>query len=127
MKHSARSVLFAGLCIATALSASAHEMGKEEGKGDVTLKGEVVDLACYMGHGASGEKHKECAQACISKGMPMGLLTKDGQVFLLLEDHTNKDAYQNVKNWAAEQVKVMGDSSKKGGIQAIVVEKAEKS
>ena len=107
--------------------AYAHEMGKEKGQGDVTAKGEVVDMACYMGHGTRGSEHKDCAEMCVKGGMPMGLVTDKGDVYLLLEDHTNKEAYQSLKGMTAQQVKVMGDLSKKGGVQAIIVEKAAKA
>lgn len=125
-----RSTVWTSLGIAALILSSAplyaHEMGEEKGGGDVNIQGEVVDMACYMGHEAMGPKHKDCAEMCIKNGMPVGLVTKSGEVYLLVEDHTNKDAYQNVKGWAAEQVKVTGDLHKRGGVQAIVVEKAQK-
>lgn len=128
MKSKNWSCLGMAMIVLASFSVYAHEKGEEKGgAGDVTLQGEVVDLACYMGHEAKGAKHKDCADLCIKGGMPVGLLTKDGGVYLLVEDHTNKAAYQNVKGWAAEQVKVVGDLHKRGGLQAIVVEKAEKA
>ena len=27
-----------------------------------SIKGEIVDLMCYLDHGAKGEKHKGCAE-----------------------------------------------------------------
>lgn len=103
----------------------AHE-ANEKGQ-DVSMQGEIVDMACYMGHEAHGDKHQECAEMCIKGGMPIGLLTDKGKVYLLLEDHTSKEAYQSLKDMAAEQVKVMGDLHKRGGMEAIVVEKAQKA
>src|SRR5215467_2555200 len=67
-----------------------------------TLQGEVLDMACYMDHGASGAKHAQCAADCIKGGSPMGLLTKDGQVYLLVENHAKKDSYANLKKWAGQ-------------------------
>src|SRR5258708_5878655 len=52
-----------------------------------TLKGEVVDLMCYLDHGAKGEKHKGCANKCIKSGGPVGLLTSDNQLYLVIGDH----------------------------------------
>ena len=36
-----------------------------------TIKGEIVDLMCYIDHGAKGEKHKGCAEKCIKGGGPV--------------------------------------------------------
>src|SRR5215470_13646497 len=88
------------LMVGTALYA--HEMGSKSGS-DISIQGEVVDMACYMGHEAHGAKHKDCAYMCVKGGMPMGLLTDKGTVYLLLEDHTNKDAYQSLKGMTADQ------------------------
>jgi hypothetical protein len=46
-----------------------------------TLKGEVVDMGCYMAHEAHGAKHKECGAKCVAGGMPMGLLTSNGKPY----------------------------------------------
>jgi hypothetical protein len=51
-----------------------------------TLKGEVVDLMCYLDHGAKGEKHKGCAEKCIKGGGPVGLLTGE-HLYLVVGDH----------------------------------------
>ena len=127
MKSKLWNGLWVGLLIGVAPALFAHEMGEEKGQGDVTVQGEVVDLACYMGHEAKGAKHKDCAEMCMKGGMPIGLLTDKGRVYLLLEDHTSKEAYQSLKGMAAEQVKVLGDLHKRGGLEAIVVEKAQKA
>ena len=89
-----------------------------------TVSGEVVDLACYMPHPQSGAGagHRKCAETCAKKGLPMGLLTSDKQVYLLLEDHENPKGYATVKDKAAEHVTVEGEKITKGGIQAIVAE-----
>ncbi len=52
----------------------------------MTLKGEVVDLQCYMVHpeNSTGPRHAKCAQACMKQGLPVGFLTTDGKLYLLL-------------------------------------------
>jgi hypothetical protein len=52
-----------------------------------TVKGEIVDLACYLDHGAHGDKHMACAQKCISSGLPVGIKTEDGKVYMVIGDH----------------------------------------
>ena len=92
-----------------------------------TVTGEVVDLACYLGHGDAREKmrgpgHRKCADTCLKKGMPIGIVTDDKQVWLALEDHDNPKAYGELKNKAAETVTVEGNKVSFGGSQGIVVE-----
>jgi hypothetical protein len=70
-----------------------------------TMTGEVVDLACYIPHPATGQGtgHRKCADTCLKKGMPMGLVTEDKQVYLLLEDHNNPKPYAQLREKAAER------------------------
>ena len=53
---------------------------------DSALSGEVVDLACYVGHGAKGPDHQKCALKCAQMGQPLGLLTPEGKIYLLVAD-----------------------------------------
>lgn len=87
-----------------------------------TITGEVLDMVCYMSNDAKGEKHKECAAGCIKGGAPMGLLTSDGKVYLLVENHSKKEAYDKLKERAGEKVTVTGTASTKGGVQNIIVD-----
>ena len=56
--------------VLTAATAAAQE--------DVTVQGEVVDMACYMAKGSKGAAHMACAQMCAKKGVPIGVLTESG-------------------------------------------------
>lgn len=87
-----------------------------------TVKGEVIDLSCYMDHGAKGEGHKGCAESCIKRGLPAGLLTADGQLYLLTENHSKEKAYTKLSKYAAEQVSVTGTVADKNGMKAISVD-----
>jgi hypothetical protein len=89
-----------------------------------TLTGEVVDMACYVVHPATshGNGHRKCADTCLKKGMPMGLLTEDKQLYLLLEDHSNPKPYGELKEKAAETVTVEGTKASQGGVQGFVVQ-----
>jgi hypothetical protein len=84
-----------------------------------TLKGELVDTGCYLGHEAKGEKHISCATKCIANGMPMGLLTADGKLYLITMDHESADPYNALKNMAGKQVEVTGVVSERGGMRGI--------
>jgi hypothetical protein len=89
-----------------------------------TLTGEVVDMACYVPHPATGRgpSHKKCAETCLKKGIPMGLLTDDKQLYLVLEDHDNPKPYAELKDKGAQTVTIEGNKVSQGGVQAIVVE-----
>ena len=90
-----------------------------------SITGEVVDMGCYLEHGAKGEKHAGCATKCISGGMPMGLLTSDGKLYLITLDHDNADPYNQVKGWAAKQVTLTGTIAERSGVRAIDVTGAQ--
>ncbi len=74
----------------------------------VTVSGEVVDLACYLSKGSKGKRHKACAEMCAKKGLPIGVLTEAGDVYLLIEDHDNPGPYDTAKGLAGEQAEVSG-------------------
>ena len=55
--------------------------------GTVTTKtGEIVDFSCYLQVGKHGEKHRACGQKCFNNGQPIGLLTADGNLYMLMEE-----------------------------------------
>lgn len=104
-----------------AFAATDHaKMKMGEGKAS-TMKGELVDMGCYLGHGAMGEKHMECATKCVANGMPMGLLTADGKLYLLTLNHDNGDAYNQCKTMMSQHVEVTGTVAVKAGMKGIDV------
>jgi hypothetical protein len=102
------------------------KMGMEGKAKAVVVRGEIVDLACYLDHGAMGMKHQQCALTCLKNGEPMGLLTADGKVYLLLADHQDGKPFAEAKTYAALQVEVSGPVAEKAGITALTVEKVNK-
>jgi len=88
---------------------------------DVTVQGEVVDMACYMAKGSKGPGHKACAQMCAKKGVPIGVLTDAGEVYLLLDDHNNSDPYDAARKLAGERAEISGKKFNKQGVASIVV------
>lgn len=102
-----------------------HDESKEAVKAQ-TVSGEMLDMACYMNNGEKGAKHAKCAEMCVTGGAPLGLLTKDGKVYLLVNDHANEKAFAEAKVLAGASAKVTGKIVSRGGVQAIVVAKAEK-
>lgn len=106
------------------IQAVAHEGHKEaqhKPEAPKTVTGEVVDTGCYLGHAARGAKHVECATKCIANGMPMGLLTKDGTLYLLTMNHDNADPYNQLKEMAGKTVSVTGTVMTRSGMKGIDV------
>jgi hypothetical protein len=60
--------------------------GKPQAGKTATLVGEIVDFSCYLQLGKHGEKHRACGQKCINSGQPVGLLTEDGNLYMLMEE-----------------------------------------
>ncbi|MBI4369581.1 MAG: hypothetical protein HY547_05060 [Elusimicrobia bacterium] len=127
----AASMLTLGLAYAHEGHGHHDEKAEAQGKTaiaeSVTVTGEVLDLSCYLGHGSAGKEHQQCAKDCLLKlHVPAGLLTSDGTVYLLVPDHKHEKAFVSVPKMAAQQIKVTGKRVMQGGLQAILVEKAEK-
>ena len=121
-------LLSAGLLTLGAAASLAHDHAaaassdKSAAAAKKTVTGEVVDTGCYLQHGAHGEKHVECATKCINEGMPMGLLTDNGTLYLLTLNHDNADPYNGLKAQAGKKVSVTGTVIARNGMKAIDVE-----
>jgi hypothetical protein len=115
------------ILVAYALPVVAHEGHMLPGEKVVTktVTGEVVDMGCYLGHAARGEKHISCATKCLSQGMPMGLLTSNGTLYLVTLDHDNADPYNSLKDLAGKDVTVTGELLARSGMKAIEATKVQ--
>jgi hypothetical protein len=82
-----------------------------------TIKGEVVDLMCYLDHGAKGEKHAGCATKCIKSGGPVGILTSDDQLYLIIGEH--KPMNDKLAAYAAKTITVKGKVVERNGMKMI--------
>ena len=112
----------AALFAASRLSAhDGHENGEkkeEHAAGETTkITGEVLDMACYIDHGATGEKHADCAKKCITSGLPVGLKADDGKTYLLIGEHMplNKE----LAEYTAKKITVEGKVTSRDGINLI--------
>ncbi len=91
----------------------AAEQSASENK---TISGEIVDLMCYLDHGAKGEKHKGCAEKCIKSGGPVGLLSGD-DLYLVIGEH--KPMNDELASKAAQTVTLKGKVVEKNGMKMI--------
>ncbi len=98
-----------------------HEHGEHAAKAPagetVTVTGEVLDMACYLDHGAKGEKHAACAKTCIESGLPVGIKGEDGKTYLLIGDH--KPLNKELAEYAAKTITVKGKHVTRDGIHMI--------
>jgi hypothetical protein len=112
-------ILVVGAVFLAGAVAFADEPKKEEAKA-VTLTGEVLDLYCYMEHpeNATGAEHMKCAQSCIKKGMPVGFLSADGTVYLIIgKDHQPVNA--TLADWAGKKSAITGVVKENKSMKAI--------
>lgn len=87
--------------------------------------GEVIDHACFVKQGAHGEDHAACAEKCIKDGGQIGLLTADGDVYVLEASADHGDAFEMLKGLAAAQATVTGEVVEEDGMMVITVTKVE--
>jgi len=93
----------------------------------VTVVGEIVDFSCYLQVGKHGEAHAACAKKCFANGQPIGLLAKDGSVYVLMEEehHPRRDAQTTLRDAATAHaghvMEVTGTASTVAGQKAIFV------
>jgi len=88
---------------------------------DATVKGELVDMACYMSHDGHGAEHADCAVKCVKGGQPLGLKGDDGKLYLLLADHGDSSAFTKAKDLAGKNVEITGAVATKDGVSGITV------
>ena len=94
----------------------------------VTVVGEIIDLSCYTSLGKHGTKHRDCGQKCLKNGEPIGLLAKDGTVYILMaEEHDQRrDGLTTFRQVAIENMayvmEVSGTLSVVEGIKTIHVQ-----
>ena len=85
-----------------------------------TVTGEVIDLACFMAHDGQGKDHAKCAKTCINKGLPVGLLTEKGEVYMAVAEG-HKKANDLLADKAAETITVVGEVSEKAGAKLVTI------
>ena len=101
--------------------AGAPAFAHEEAADAQTITGEVVDLACYLGHGARGAQHQPCAQKCIASGLPVGI--KSGDTLYLAVGREHGTANAALAPLAAKQVTVEGTVTEQDGVHLIAITK----
>jgi hypothetical protein len=110
---------------ATTIGASVD--GKPNAGAVKTIVGEIVDFSCYLEVGKHGEKHRDCAQKCFRNGQPIGLLTQDGSLYMLMEEEHDprRDGMGTFRQAAIDHaghiMEVTGTASSVNGFNALYV------
>jgi len=102
----------AALVVALALPALAADM---------TIKGDIVDVACATGtkHAGKGDDHIACAVAGAKRGDAIGVKTADA-LYTITGDYTaNKNA--KLLDFVARKVIATGEVTEKDGVKSINV------
>jgi hypothetical protein len=121
-----RNLTIACLTLASVLPAHAVEDGTR-----MTITGEFIDTWCYfsgvMGSidAVVGSAHHTCATWCSAGGIPVGLLTEDGTVYMVLkiEGDAATNGGDTQLNLASDTITADGLVYSRDGLNYIVVEK----
>ena len=97
---------------------------KPKGAKTVTITGNVVGTACYLGHNSQGEGHIACAVQCAKAGVPLAILDSESKtLYLPLSGH--QGANDKLIEFAENTVRVTGKVIDKNGMKAISIESIE--
>jgi rubrerythrin len=103
--------------VAASLLAAVVVRAADKAQESVTVVGEVLDMACYLDHGAQGENHASCAKMCIESGLPVGIKDKEGKVYLVIGEH--KPLNKELAPLAAKTITIRGKLVVRDGISMI--------
>lgn len=89
----------------------------------IEIRGEVVELGCYLRDGARGEGHRACAMACLKNGGQLGIVQDDtGVLFPLAGPTPASDPNAAARQHVAAHVFVRGQLFERNGARVVVVE-----
>lgn len=111
------SVLLILIVAAGSMNAQEKKMTKE-----MSITGEVVDVACYLAGDAKGPEHVACATACAKAGGALGILTADGKLYVsLLPDDHKKSPNHLLMGFIGKNVEAKGYVRVKGGVNGLMI------
>ncbi len=95
---------------------------------EIVVKGEVLDMTCYIAYNMSGPEHAGCAKDCIKRGLPVGIKASDGKVYLLVgTDWRRREPLNSqLAEYAAKIVTIRGKETMRDGFAQLQVEEIRK-
>ncbi len=123
-----KSVLSALFALPLFIVQSAPAFAAKEGK-VIEVKGEIIDTWCYfsgvMGgpDAVTGSAHHTCALWCAAGGIPIGMRTEDGKVFMVLKikDEQPLEPTDTIMEIQSDVVTAKGTHFERDGIDYIIV------
>ena len=116
-------LLTALLCLAVPALILAVDDSDSTATGTASVEGLVRDIACPLQNkkSTSTSYSKDCIATCLKAGSPLGILTKDGEVYVPVTQ-SMPDMGQNVlKPFVGEQVRATGKVFLRNGTHAIEI------
>jgi hypothetical protein len=120
----AAAIIVSASVTAVALKLSQREKPLPVQGQEIVVKGEVLDMSCYIADNLSGPEHAQCAKECIRKGLPVGIKGEDGKVYLLVGETQSVNA--ELADYAAKIVTIRGKETVRGGFAQLQVEEIRK-
>jgi hypothetical protein len=106
-------------------------MGEPSKRHLVTKRGEIVDFYCYIEKGLKGLAHHECAVKCVSGDVCMGLLTDEGELYMISVNHLRAmtpltfagipDPWQKCRTFISQKVDLTGYAMERNGQKLIEI------
>jgi hypothetical protein len=129
MSRILRFCILGGFCTATVVvTAGPLQKTSMEGdranRADTTIEGLVRDIACPMQNLDGDATHLSltCVRDCVKAGSPIGILTKDGELYLPISDKMpDYSQRQRLMPFLGKYVRVKGISFERKGTHAIVI------
>jgi hypothetical protein len=115
LKVAIAATFIAAMAVSPLAIAQEHEHGKQDltAAAGKTVTGEVVDLMCYIDHGATGDKHSACGNKCIKGGGPVGVV-ENGKAYLVVGEH--KPINDELADSCGKTITIKGKVAERGGI-----------
>jgi hypothetical protein len=115
LKVAVAATFIVALAVSPLALAQEHEHGKQDltAAAEKSVTGEVVDLMCYIDHGAMGDKHSACGNKCIKGGGPVGIVEND-KAYLVVGEH--KPINDELAGSCGKTVTIKGKVAERGGI-----------
>src|SRR5438552_10352214 len=90
--------------------------------GEVTVKGEIVEVSCYSKLGVvkgTGASHVACAKQCAAKGLGLGVLTDGDGLFKLTGTYTENNNAK-LMDYLGKQVSIIGTKDRANDYSAAI-------
>lgn len=90
------------------------------------LKGEFVELGCYVNHDSTGSEHSDCAEKCARAGAPIALKEEGtGKLYVVITDGHFINPAEPAFGKIGMPVKVEGITKTAGTLDLLIIRKVD--